>query len=88
MASEKKKRKFNRHTLRNPKKTRKGEVIGGGWWVFRRGDGTGRIRVPMWPYEHPDAESAHKQAENLAVQNPGEKFVVVHQHGEAECVEL
>lgn len=77
----KKKRKFQRHTLRDPRKVREGEEIGGGWWVFRRGDGTGRVRVPMWPYEHSSRDDAAAQATRLAMKNPGETFVVVGEVG-------
>lgn len=58
-----------------PKKPRDGEVVGGGFFVFRRGDGTGRIRPCMWPYEHPSIESAQREAERLA-QEFGGRFDV------------
>jgi len=50
---------------RNPKKARKGEVIGGGFFVFRRGDDTKRIRPSMWPYEHGSFSQALAEAERL-----------------------
>lgn len=72
-----KKKKFHRNSKFNPMKTRNGEKIGGGWWVFRRGDDTGRVRVPVWPYEHGSHESACDEAIRLAKQYPGEMFVIV-----------
>ncbi|WP_234907377.1 hypothetical protein [Rhizobium rhizogenes] len=51
---------------RFPKKPRDGEVIGGGHFVFRRGDSTGRIRPNEWPFEHGSHESAHAEASRLA----------------------
>lgn len=50
---------------RFPKKPREGEQIGGGHFVFRRGDGTGRIRPCMWPFEHPNYDSAMTEAARL-----------------------
>lgn len=63
--------------LRNPKQPREGEVIGGGFFVFRRGDSTNRIRPSMWPYEHGTRESAEKMAAAHAQQFPGYRFDVV-----------
>ncbi|MGB3833726.1 MAG: hypothetical protein WA975_17895 [Mesorhizobium sp.] len=64
--------------LKDPKKARKGEVIGGGYFVFRRGDGTNRIRPSQWPYEYGSQEAAEEQAKILAKANPGYRFDVVH----------
>lgn len=58
------KHRYNRGP-RNPKKARKGEVIGGGFFVFRRGDDTKRIRPSMWPYEHGSFSQALAEAERL-----------------------
>ncbi|MCW7544874.1 hypothetical protein N7I30_13785 [Aurantimonas litoralis] len=69
--------------LKNPKLARKGETIGGGWFVFRRGDDTGRIRPAWWPFEYACREAAAKQALALAIANPGYRFDVV---GVAESV--
>lgn len=60
----KNKYRYNRGP-RNPKKARKGEVIGGGFFVFRRGDGTKRIRPSMWPFEHGSFASALAEAARL-----------------------
>jgi hypothetical protein len=63
--------------LKNPKQARKGETIGGGFFVFRRGDGTNRIRPSMWPFEYASKEEAETQATALAMANPGYTFDVV-----------
>ena len=65
--------------LKDPKKAREGEVIGGGFWIFRRGDGTKRIRPAMWPFEYGSIADAQKQAEKLARNHPGETFIIVGQ---------
>lgn len=65
--------------LKNPKANRKGETIGGGWWVFRRGRGTNRIRPSMWPFEYATRELACEQAGRLAEMHPDCMFAVVHQ---------
>ena len=59
-------------------KERKGEKIGGGWFVFRRGKKTGRIgtRQNTMPFEHPTEESAFIEAKRLAALHPGEKYSV------------
>lgn len=63
--------------LKNPKLARTGETIGGGYFVFRRGDGTNRIRPSMWPFEYGSRDEAETQATALAVANPGYTFDVV-----------
>ncbi|SMC41484.1 hypothetical protein SAMN06297251_102105 [Fulvimarina manganoxydans] len=63
--------------LKNPKVARKGETIGGGWFVFRRGNDTRRIRPSWWPFEYASREDAAVQAEKLAAENPGYRFDVV-----------
>lgn len=63
--------------ISNPMKTRQGEKIGGGWFVFRRGDRTGRVRVSQWPYEHPTRESAVAEASRLAMEAPGYRYEVL-----------
>jgi hypothetical protein len=57
-------------------KGRPEETIGGGFIVFRRGDGTKRVRPAYWPFEHSTPEAAYKQAEKLAQDNPGKTFEV------------
>lgn len=59
-------------------KGRKGEEIGGGWFVFRRGKKTGRIGVgTTLPFEHPDYEAALTEADRLRKKYPDETFVVL-----------
>lgn len=77
------KSKTKRRTwLKDPTKPRKGEVIGGGFFVFRRGDRTGRIRPKTWPFEHASFDAATTEAQRLSNMFPGEKFVVIGQQGE------
>lgn len=59
-----------------PAKPRPGEIVGGGYFIFRRGDGTGRVRPSMWPYEHGSAETARAEAERLSRAFPGYRFDV------------
>lgn len=63
--------------LMNPKEPRQHELIGGGYFVFRRGDDTGRIRPSHWPFEHPTREAAEAEAAKLAAAQPGYRFNVV-----------
>ncbi len=65
--------------LRDPRKERPGETIGGGWFVFRRGDGTRRIRPSIYPFEYGSHDAAAEQAGKLARSNPGLVFIVVGQ---------
>jgi hypothetical protein len=63
--------------LKDPRDTREGEAIGGGFFVFRRGQRTGRIRAPEWPFEHPTLSAAYVERDRLAALHPGETFIVV-----------
>lgn len=63
--------------LRDPTKSRPDEVIGGGWFVFRRGGDTKRIRASNWPFEHGSFEAAAAEAKRLADKEPGKAFDVV-----------
>lgn len=65
--------------LPDARHARPGEFIGGGWFVFRRTRGTGRIRVPEWPFEHQTRELAQAEADRLAARHPGETFAVFTQ---------
>ncbi len=56
---------------RFPRKPRDGETVGGGHFVFRRGDSTGRVRPNQWPFEHGSADSAHAEATRLASEYGG-----------------
>jgi hypothetical protein len=62
-------------------KERKGEKIGGGWFVFRRGKKTGRIACKRnaLPFEHPTFYAATMEAERLASVYKGERFVVLRE---------
>lgn len=72
---------------RDKRNSRPGEVIGGGYIVARRGRDSGRLRMHQWPFEHDTYESAHEEAQRLAVKNPGKQFVVIHQPvSEVICV--
>lgn len=71
--------KYRGGWLKNPTKPRPNEIIGGGWFVFRRGDGTKRIRPAMWPFEYGDREAALAEARRLSAERPGYKFIVVGQ---------
>lgn len=79
MTNSKPKKAYNRYSLRNPKKPRRGETIGGGYFVFRRGDSTGRIRPALWPFEYASVEEANAEAARLSAGQPGEVFIVVGQ---------
>lgn len=62
----------------------KGEVVGGGWFVFRRSKKTGRIGGGgQLPFEHGSWESAFTEAKRLAAAQPGETFQVLESHGAA-----
>lgn len=63
--------------LSDARKEREGEKIGGGFFVFRRGRKSGRIRAPEWPFEHPTFEAAFAEMERLKEQYPTSKFAVM-----------
>ena len=67
----------HRGWLKDPKKPRQNEAIGGGYFVFRRGDGTKRIRPSQWPFEYASLDEANDQARKLTEANPGYRFDVV-----------
>lgn len=75
--TERPKKKQTGGWLKNPKQARPNETIGGGFFVFRRGDGTNRIRPSMWPFEYATKEAAEEQARILAKGQPGYVFDVV-----------
>lgn len=58
----------------------RGEVVGGGYIVLRRGRAFGRISIDKGklPYEHATLESAVLEAERLSQLNPGVEFNVWH----------
>lgn len=62
--------------LADPRQARPEEFIGGGYFVFRRTAGTGRIRVPEWPFEWQTLQLAEAEAARLARMHPRERFEV------------
>jgi hypothetical protein len=61
---------------------RKNEVIGGGFFVFRRGKKTGRVSVATTlPYEHGSFEQALAEATRLAKLCLGETYEVFQTTG-------
>ncbi len=60
-------------------KERKGEKVGGGFFVFRRGKKTGRIgcKRDALPFEHPTLAAAEAEAVRLANLYKGETFVII-----------
>jgi hypothetical protein len=61
---------------------RTNEVIGGGFFVFRRGKHTGRVSVATTlPYEHGSFEQALAEATRLAKLCPGETYEVFQTSG-------
>lgn len=66
------------------KKPRRGEKLGGGFFVFRRGD-HGRVTPNGMPYEHPDDAAALAEAARLSVEVGGQ-FEVYARIGGAEVV--
>lgn len=58
-----------------------GEVVKGGYFVFRRGETTGRVKInpAKLPFEHPTLEAAMKEAKRLAHASPLVEFSVFQQ---------
>lgn len=63
--------------LADARNERPEEKIGGGHFVFRRGGGSGRIRAPEWPFEHPTLEAAKAERDRLSALYQKETFIVV-----------
>ena len=59
----------------------KGEVVGGGFMIFRRGKKTGRIGIKRnsIAFEHGDLVSVQAEVNRLEEVHPGEKFVIFMQ---------
>jgi hypothetical protein len=57
-------------------KERKGEQIGGGYFIHRRNKKTGRIANAVVPFEHPSYGSAKKEAARLRKLSPENTFVI------------
>ena len=81
------------------KREAKGEVVGGGYIVIRRGDYTNRLRVPgikavgkspnMWgPFEYPTVEAAYAEAARLSHLHPGKTFCVFQQINAVKAEEI
>lgn len=51
--------------LRKPNLPRKGESIGGGFIVYRRGSFTKRVKAVRFPFEYASMEEAQKGIEKL-----------------------
>ena len=64
------------HAPTDPMKNRPGEKIGAGYFVFRRGERTNRIRPAGFPFEHETHEGAMAEARRLAAMFPGYTFQV------------
>lgn len=59
--------------------TRPGEIVGSGFFIFRRGEKANRIKPGPMPYEHPTMESAVAERDRLAEGNPGKKYHIFQQ---------
>lgn len=68
----------------------KGEIIGGGFVVFRRGNHTNRLKLSVSktsaghlrvidPFEHQTLQAAEIEAKRLSEKYPGQTFVVLQQ---------
>jgi len=72
----------------------RGEVVKGGYFVFRRGETTGRVKInpAKLPFEHGTLEAAMAEAKRLAHGSPLIEFSVFQQvatvqvHGAQEDV--
>ena len=67
-------------------RARRNEKVGGGYFVFKRGRRTGRIKTGhilagKMPFEHPDLESATNEAARLAVEHGGHYSVFAEVRG-------
>lgn len=60
----------------NKSRAAKGERVGGGFFVHRRGKKSGRVRPSKLSFEHADQRAAVAEAEKLAARHPGETFEV------------
>jgi len=67
------------HARWHRNRAEKGEKVGGGFFVFRRGSTTGRIKInpAKLPFEHPSLEAALREAKRLTERHPGVGFSVL-----------
>lgn len=59
------------HKAKKKSRPRRNEKVGGGHFVFRRGERNGRVTPSGYPFEHPNIDSARTEAERLQKQNGG-----------------
>lgn len=59
-----------------PCHVRKGEDVGGGYFVHRRGSIAGRIKPAPMPFEHPSLESALAERDRIQALYPHLVFCV------------
>ncbi|AXP07799.1 hypothetical protein SmphiM6_108 [Sinorhizobium phage phiM6] len=60
-----------------PLYVRKGEQVGGGFFVMRRGSYAGRLKPSKLPYEHPDIDSARAEISRLRELHPEHNYTVL-----------
>lgn len=53
------------HKSKKHSRPRRNEKVGGGHFVFRRGDRNGRVTPSGYPFEHPSVDSALTEADRL-----------------------
>jgi hypothetical protein len=63
--------------IRQGKKLRAGEKIGGGFIIASRMGELDRIIFSRVPFEHETLEDAQARAERLAKQNPDRRYIVL-----------
>lgn len=73
--------------LKNPAKPRPHETIGGDYFIFRRGDGTKRIRPSNWPFEHGSFQLAVAEAQKLSKEHQGQGFEIYQRVATVVCME-
>lgn len=75
------------HVNKLTSRRERGEVVGGGFIVFRRHRDSGRVAAPSdgLPFEHPTLEAATLEAARLADKHPGKRFCVFTQVADAIC---
>lgn len=69
------------HNRWSDERIARGEVIGGGFIVLRRGRSLGRVKIDMkkLPFEHATLEKANDEARRLAKLFPGSTFSIFQQ---------